>query len=203
MKRWCLLLLLLLLPAAAPAQAPTAPDALVRDTAERMLEVLRERRGELDERPQVVYALVEEIVLPHFDFELMSRYVLAQNWRGASPGQRERFVEEFRQLLVRTYATSLAEYSGQQIDYLPLRGDPERGRVTVSTVIKQNGGGPDIPVDYNLRRTEAGWKVFDVIIEGLSLVQNYRGSFASEIHRRGLDGLIEQLAERNRSRREP
>ncbi|KAB7623830.1 phospholipid-binding protein MlaC [Alkalilimnicola sp. S0819] len=202
MKRVFWLLLSLLL-AAAPAQAQeTAPDALVRDTAERMLEVLRERRGELDERPQMVFDLVEEIVLPHFDFELMSRYVLARNWRGASDEQRSRFVEEFRHLLVRTYATSLAEYSGQRIEYLPLRGDPARGRVTVSTVIKQNGGGPDIPVDYNLRRTESGWKVFDVIIEGLSLVQNYRGSFASAIRRQGLDGLIDDLAARNANRRD-
>lgn len=177
--------------------AVTPPDVLARQTTEETLQTIREHRDELKQNPSMIYDLVKQLVLPHFDFELMSRFVLAQNWRAAQPDQRKRFVAEFRELLVRTYGRSLAEYSGQTVEFEPMRSDPSSDRVTVSSHIKQ-ASGPPIALDYKLyKKRDDGWKVFDVIIAGISLVQNYRSSFDSEIRRNGLDALIEQLAQRN------
>lgn len=180
--------------------AVVPPDVLARQTTEKTLQTIREHRDELKRNPAMIYDLVKELVLPHFDFELMSRFVLAQNWRHANPDQRRRFVDEFRQLLVRTYGRSLAEYSNQTVEFEPMHSDPSSGRVTVNSKIKQ-ADGPAIALDYKLYKKQAdGWKVFDVIIDGVSLVQNYRGSFSSEVRRNGLDALIEQLAQRNTER---
>lgn len=177
--------------------ADMPPDVLARRTTEKMLQVVREHRQELQRDPSMIYDLVKELVLPHFDFELMSRFVLAQHWRTATPAQRERFVDEFRELLVRTYGTSLAEYSGQSVEFEPMRSEASAGRVTVRSNIKQ-ADGPPVALDYKLyKKRGEGWKVFDVIVEGVSLVQNYRSSFRSEIQRDGLDALIKQLSQRN------
>lgn len=194
---WVLGLTLVLNLGVLRAAEQPGPAQLVKQTTEQVLRVLQERRDELAQNPQPVHDIVRDIVLPHFDFELMSRFVLAQNWRTASEEQRRRFVEEFRELLVRTYATSLAEYSGQTVEYKPMNGEPERGRVTVRTEVIQPAG-PAIPVDYNLHDRDGAWKVFDVVIDGVSLVQNYRGSFNSEIRRNGMDALLESLSQRNR-----
>lgn len=185
---------------AGAAAAVMPPDVLARQTTEKTLQTIREHRDELKQNPSMIYDLVKELVLPHFDFELMSRFVLAQNWRQANPDQRKRFVDEFRQLLVRTYGRSLSEYSNQTVEFEPMHSDPSSGRVTVSSSIKQ-AAGPSIALDYKLyKKRDEGWKVFDVIIDGVSLVQNYRSSFNSEIRRNGLDALIEQLAQRNTER---
>lgn len=182
----------------AAAQETVPPDRLVRQTTEQVLSALRENQEVIAENPSKVYDLVSEYVLPRFDFELMSRFVLAQAWRSASEAQQQRFVEEFRRLLVRTYGKSLAEYSGQEVKYLPMQGDvTQQERVTVQTEIVQQNG-PSIPLDYKLYHTDQGWKVYDVIIDGVSLVLNYRSSFNTQIAREGLDGLIQDLAERNR-----
>lgn len=182
---------------AATAAEPVAPDRLVRQTTEQVLSALRENHAAIQNNPSKIYDLVSEYVLPHFDFQLMSRFVLGQDWRSASESQQRRFVEEFRRLLVRTYGKSLAEYSGEEVRYLPMHADPAQAeRVTVETEIVQQNG-PEIPLDYKLYRTEAGWKVYDVYIDGVSLVLNYRGSFGAQIAREGLDGLIRDLAERN------
>ncbi|MBA1146093.1 ABC transporter substrate-binding protein [Ectothiorhodospiraceae bacterium WFHF3C12] len=174
----------------------TPPDALVEETTEQVLELLEERQAEIEQDPGIVFEIVREVVLPHFDFPLISRFVLGRHWREASPEQRERFMEEFRTLLIRTYGTSLAEYSGQEVEYLPMKADPESGRVVVRTEIQQ-AQGPAIPIAYRLHRTDEGWKVFDVIVEGASYVQTYRSEYGSLIASRGLDALIESLAEKN------
>lgn len=181
---------------AAQAQT-TEPEMLVKQTTEQVLSALEQNKARIEQDPQAVLGLVKEIVLPHFDFELMSRLVLARNWRDATPDQQKRFVEEFRQLLIRTYGTSLSQYSGQKVEFLPSQSDPDPKRATVRTQIRQVEGRP-IPITYQLRRTGGGWKVFDVVIEGVSLVQNYRSSFASDIQQHGLDRLIERIRERNR-----
>src|SRR5690606_3107279 len=120
-----------------------------------------QNKERLKDDPQAVQALVSEIVLPHFDFELMSRLVLARSWREASADQRQRFVNEVRQLLIRTYGTSLSQYSNQKVEYLPSQPDPDPKRATVRTQIRQSDG-PPVPVVYQLRQTKDGWKVFDV-----------------------------------------
>jgi len=198
---------LLLIPAlamalAAPAFAADAmgPEQLVKQTTHDVLQVLEAHKEEIHADPSKVSGYVRDLVLPHFDFELMSRFVLARAWKSASDKQRKAFTQEFKQLLIRTYGKSLAEYSGQKVDFPPMQSDPSRGRVTVPTEVEQPDG-PTIPIDYSLYKTDSGkWKVFDVNVDGVSLVQNYRSSFASKVDKSGLDGLIEELHQRNAER---
>ncbi|HET8702099.1 MAG TPA: ABC transporter substrate-binding protein [Nitrococcus sp.] len=183
------------LPALAAAKI-VPPDQLVKQTTQEVLQLLQEHRSELKAHPAQIYEQIKGLVIKHFDFPLMSRFVLAQNWRQASPAQRERFVQEFRRLLVQTYGYSLSQYSGQTVDFKGMQPSPSNDRTIVKTVIKQPDG-PDIPVDYRLHRTSAGWKVYDVILDGVSLVQNYRSSFNAQIHRDGMDRFLDQLQQRN------
>lgn len=180
----------------AAARAATSPEALVKQTTDQVLAALERNQAQIKQDPQAVLPLVRDIVLPHFDFELMSRLVLARHWRTATPEQQQRFVEQFRDLLIRTYGTSLAKYSGQKVNFLPMQPSPEPDRATVRTEVLQPGG-PPLPVVYQLRQTKDGWKVFDVVIEGLSLVQNYRNEYASIVQQVGIDGLIKKMAARN------
>ncbi len=186
-------------PAAANVQARgDDPQALVQSVAEQVLSELRRDKAALQAHPERVNAIVDRYILPHVDFERMSRWVLGKHWRRASPEQRRRFVAEFKKLLIRTYATSLLEYTDQTLTFLPFRGDPASGKVTVRSQVEQPGGFP-IPIDYKLHRSKDGrWLIYDILIDGVSLVSNYRASFAREINRRGLDELIETLAEKNR-----
>lgn len=184
---------------AAGADTP-GPEALVKQTTHDVLEVLEKHKEEIHSDPTKVAGYVRDLVIPHFDFALMSRFVLARAWQSASEDQRKAFTKEFKQLLIRTYGKSLAEYSGQKVNFPPMQSDPSRGRVTVPTEVEQQDG-PTIPIDYSLYKTDSGeWKVFDVVIDGVSLVQNYRSSFASKIDRSGMDALIKQLRERNAQR---
>jgi phospholipid transport system substrate-binding protein len=170
---------------------------LVQQTADQMLSKLRAERQVIDQHPGRIYDLVNEIVLPHFDFERMSSWVLGKYWRSATPDQRNRFVEEFRNLLVRTYAKSLSSYQDNKITYLPLRATPQDTDVKVRTEVDQPGGFP-IPIDYSLYLKGDEWKVYDVTIDGVSLVTNYRTTFANQIRQDGLDKLIATLADRNK-----
>lgn len=178
------------------AQAETAPDELVRTTSDKVLEAIKQNREQLKTDPQLVYRIVDELVLPHFDFEAMSKLVLGVNWRRATPAQQKAFTQEFRDLLVRTYAKSLAEYDEQGIRYLPMRPDADPSEATVRTEIQPKAG-PSIPVDYRLRKSGDSWKVFDVSIDAVSLVTNYRTTFAQDVQRIGMDGLIKQIKRRN------
>ena len=194
----CLATLLLLLPLSVPATGGS-PQQLVRDTSSRMLAAMRAEQDSISQDPARLYVLVEEIVLPNFDFRRMSQWVLGKNWRVATPQQRELFVAEFRQLLVRTYGTALLEYADEELIYLPFTETTEAKSVTVRTEIDQPGVGV-IPINYSMYRSNAGWKVYDISISGVSLVTNYRSSYGSIIRNNGIDHLIDQLAERNRQK---
>jgi phospholipid transport system substrate-binding protein len=186
------------------AVAPVAEDPfnLVRETADRVLAEISSRKEELTESPGKIYGLVDDIVLPKFDFYRMSRLVLGKYWRRATDPEQASFIREFRELLVRTYATALLSYSGQQIEYLPLHAPPEAKQLKVNTQVKEPGS-PPIPIDYSLYLDDEGkWKVYDVTIDGVSLVSNYRSSFSSQIRRYKLSGLIKRLADRNRRSRD-
>lgn len=176
-------------------QAQTPPDQQVRATTEEILRLLKANR-ELYQRDRgALYAMVDKEVLPHFDFQRMSQWVLGRYWRTATPEQRERFVKEFRDLLVRTYATALLNYRDEQVLYLPFTGKPDDKQVIVRTEIKQSTGAPNIPISYSFyRRAEGDWKVYDVSIEGVSLVTNYRTTYADRIRRDGLDALIASIS---------
>lgn len=194
MTKTLLALILTLFSAWSWASMPA--DELVRETSERMLTVLKNEHDALKANPAKLYALTEEIILPHFDFERISSWVLGKYWREATPEQKSRFTQEFRNLLVRTYATAMLEYSGQEIKYLPFKADAGANTVTVRTEVVQPGG-PTIPINYSLFVKEGEWKVYDVVVENTSLVANYRSSFANEIRQSGLDSLIEKLASRS------
>jgi len=143
-----------------------------------------------------IVELAEAKVLPHFDFPRMTRLAVGRSWQQATDAQKEALTKEFRTLLVRTYSTSLAAYRNQTIEVKPTKmaaGDKE---VTVRTAVIQQGG-PQIPIDYAMEKAESGWKVYDVVIDGASLVTTYRGSFNDQVQRGGIDGLVKTLAERN------
>ncbi|HSH30985.1 MAG TPA: ABC transporter substrate-binding protein [Thiohalobacter sp.] len=175
----------------ATAQAGESPMKVVRETSEQVFAELR-RNGDLDR--EQLNDLIERVILPHVDFEAFSRLTLARYWRDASETQRRDFTREFRSLLVRTYATSLSEYSGEKVEYLRERMEDE-GRALVNTRIVRPDG-PPIPVDYRLRLNGDKWQVYDIMIDGVSLIINYRSSFQQTIRQQGLDALIRQLAER-------
>lgn len=197
MNRRGFLLLLALLGWNPALAAPVSPLEVVRSTSEQMLDRLRAERSLIEAEPARLYGLVEDIVLPHFDFRRMAQWVLGKYWRRATPEERERFTSEFRTLLVRTYSTALLDYTDQEIHYLPLKLPEGASDATVRTEVVQPGG-PPIPIDYRMYWDGSEWKVYDVAINGVSLVANYRSTFAAEIRQRGLDALIARLAERNR-----
>lgn len=178
--------------------AEMAPDALVKETSRDVLEIVKKDKDIQAGSKQKIYALVDAKVLPHFDFKRMTQLAVGKSWRQATPAQQDELVKEFRTLLVRTYSTSLSTYKNQVIDYKPLRMESGDTDVTVRTVVNQPGGQP-IPIDYGLQKTADGWKVYDVVVDNISLVTNYRGSFSSEIRKSGIDGLIKVLVDKNRA----
>jgi phospholipid transport system substrate-binding protein len=190
---------LLLLPSfIAPAQATVADaEKVVRDTTNQVVDRLVAEKAQLDAHPERIYELIHELVIPHFDFASMSKWVLGKNWREASQEQRDSFVSEFRTLLVRTYAKALLEYSEEEIKFLPSEPNPGSNLIVVKTEVDQPGGTLPIPIHYRMHVSGGEWKVVDVSVDGVSLVSTYRGSFASEIQKQGLDGLIAKLADRN------
>jgi phospholipid transport system substrate-binding protein len=192
---WVLSALCALLPLLAMAANPS-PLQLVKDTTSRLLAAVREQKSDIDRDEGRLYTLIADIALPHFDFNRMSKWTLGHYWRSATPQQRERFVAQFRQLLLRTYGHTLMEYRDTKIRYLPLLAAPDAQRVTVRCEAEQAGGNP-IQLAYAMYLTGDGWKVYDVQVEGVSLVTNYRSSFAAIIQHQGMDGLIRQLAEKN------
>ena len=186
-----------------PAQATTGPDELIKTTAEQLVNALQAEGDRLKEQPERSYGLVEEIILPHVDARRISQWVLGTHWRTASPEQRQRFSDEFRTFLIRTYANAMVEFLDKVLEhadavhYAPLRLSPGEETVTVRTEIRRVDGGPPIPVHYHMHRSGEDWKIYDVSIDGVSLVTTYRSSFASRIRRDGMESLIEELALRN------
>ena len=198
MRLFRLLLVLGLLGAAgaAPATDMQDPQTLVKDVTDQVLARLDKERAQLKADPQRIYPLVEDLVLPHFDFTRMSAWVLGRNWRIASADQRSQFTEQFRTLLVRTYAVALLEYSGQTVNFLPSRLAEDGRSALVRTEIAQTGQA-SIALNYSLYQRNGQWLVYDISVDGVSLVTNYRSSFATEIAQGGIDGLIAQLEKRN------
>ncbi|MEA3278883.1 MAG: ABC transporter substrate-binding protein [Pseudomonadota bacterium] len=177
--------------------AGESASAVVRDTSERMLAALEKRRSDVDRNPQLIYGLVDDILVPRFDFEKITQGALGkQNWSKASPQQRKDLTNGFREVLIRTYAKALLSYSGEDIRYLPEKPGSRPSSVTVSTEVREPGA-PPVPVDYRLYRKSGAWKVFDVVIDNVSLVSNYRSSFNAQIRKGGIDGLIRRLEDMN------
>lgn len=188
-----LLSLFIGLSASGSFAANIEPDELIKQTSEKVLSALDLNKEKYESKPEELFKLVNDIILPHLDFKAMSKLALGKNWRKANDDQQLRFTDAFKSMLIRTYSKSLTEYAGQEIKFLPYHPPAEGKRTTkVKTVIDQ-GTGPEIPITYSLRIKNDIWKVYDIKIDGISLVTNYRNSFASDIRKVGIDGLIEKL----------
>ena len=185
-----------LLTAANTAVAAQSPDEVVKQTADGVFNRIEQDRALLEQNPELVYELVNELVIPNFDFISMSKWVLGKNWKSASETQRSAFIEQFKTLLVRTYARALLEYSGQKIKYFPVEQNPKSNLAVVKTELISSGAKP-FPVSYRMHQKNEGWKVVDVAVDGVSLVSTYRGSFATQIKKNGFGSLIEELIAKN------
>lgn len=182
---------------AGPAGAAgTPPDVLARTTTQEVLAILKQDKDIQGGNVNRAYQLVEAKILPNFDFNRMTQLAVGKHWPRATAKQKQSLVTEFRNLLVRTYSTSLTAFTNQTVEFKPLTLKPGDTDVTVRSEIKQPGGQP-IPIDYSMYDTAFGWKVYDVSIDGVSLVTNYRASFASTIRQHGIDGLIKTLADQS------
>jgi len=181
---------------AAPAE-DVAPDVLVKTVTEEVIAIIKQDKDIQTGNTKKSITLVEEKVLPHFNFTRMTALAMGVNWRKATPEQQQLLVEQFRTLLVRTYSTALSAYRNQVIDFKPLRAPAADADVVVRSEVKQSGTEP-VSIDYSLEKTSGGWKVYDVTVGGVSLVTTYRDAFASEVRNAGIEGLIKALAEKNR-----
>ncbi len=178
------------------------PSELIKSTAEQVRARVSVERDTLRADRERLHRLVDELIVPHFDFTQMAQRVLGKHWRTASPAQRTRFVDEFRKLMIRTYALALLEYVDWEIRYFPVRAEPGAKNVTVKTEIDRPGG-TVIPISYRLHVIEDAWKVSDVTVDGVSLVNTYQASFRSEVRKGGIDGLIDSLAAKNATKPPP
>ena len=186
----------LLLTAIPVLAANIAPEALVKSTVDEVMIVIKKNKDK-----QVLHQLAEQKVLPHFDFKRMTQLAVGKAWREANPKQQQALENAFRTLLVNTYTSALTQSAagaGATINVMPARPQSGRDEVMVKTVVKESGKQP-LAIDYRMESTPAGWKVYDVIVEDVSLVMNYREEFASEIRRSGVDGLIKVLEQKNRA----
>ncbi len=198
-KKFLLMCSVLLLFAATGARAEvTAPDELIRNTAREVLDIVRKDKDLRSGDQKKMLELVEAKVLQHFDFERMTRLAVGRPWRTATPEQKQALVSEFRTLLVRTYTAAFTSYRDQSVEVKPPRMEPEATDVTIKTSIVKPGGQP-ILVDYAMEKSPNGWKVYDLTVEGVSLVTSYRGTFADQIQQAGIDGLIKTLVEKNQA----
>jgi phospholipid transport system substrate-binding protein len=181
-----------------PAGAQEAPDILVKNVTLEVVELIaKDKEIQAGDRAKLIQ-VIDAKVLPHFNFTAMTALAMGQSWNKANPEQKKRLAEEFRTLLVRTYASALAAYSEQKFDFRPLRAKPTDTDVTVQVRVLQTGAQP-VPIDYAMEKTASGWKVYDVMVGGVSLVANYRTEFSNVVRESGIDGLIKNLTAKNRS----
>lgn len=200
MKKYFALCLAVLLAGASPgagAEAPE-PDVLIKDTAQEVLSIVKQDKEIQSGNQKKILELVDAKVLPHFDFERMTRLAVGRGWRSATPEQKKTLVTEFRNLLVRTYTGAFTRYRDQAVEVKPFKMPAGADEVTIKTVISKPGTQP-IAVDYEMGKTPSGWKAFDLSVEGASLVTTYRSTFAEQIQQGGIDGLIKTLVEKNQA----
>jgi len=191
-----LLLLAGVLPARA-ADAPAAvpgpsPQAMMEQVSQDLLRELDAHRANYRKDPAQLRVLVDKFLLPHFDTDFAARRVLGKHWTTATPDQRKRFVEAFVNALMGDYGDAILEFTADRLKFVPFRGDPAATSATVRSLVKRSDG-TEVPVNYTLRATPAGWKAWDVTIEGISYVKNFRTDFGAEIEAKGLDAVIERL----------
>ena len=187
---------LVMLTSAGAGAAVSEPLEVVRSTTDKVVERIQSEKEALRADPGKMYALVSEMIFPYFDFDIMSQWVLGGSWKDADEARRAAFVEQFRKLLVRTYATAILGFSDQSISYPDTEQKSTGKTATVKQEIAQSGGSP-MPIIYRLHNKSGDWKVFDVSVDGVSLVKTYRASFGPVIKSDGLDGLIQSMSSKN------
>ncbi len=198
MKIFALMLSLLLISAPIAARANILPpDELIKVTVRDVLEIINQNKRTHDAGQKKLLDFIDARILPHFDFERMTKLAVGRAWRTATPEQKKELIAEFRTLLVRTYSKAFTLYKDVSVDTKPLTVPANADEVTVKTAILRSGV-PPVPINYEMGKTENGWKVFDVTVEGISLVATHRSSFAEKVQQSGIDGLIKSLAELNR-----
>jgi phospholipid transport system substrate-binding protein len=193
MMKWLLAFSILF---AAPALAQDSPDQLVQKVTEDVLATIKSDKQLQAGDRQKALKLAEEKVLPHIDFEEATRLAVGRAWSQASPEQRKTLIEEFRKMLVRTYSNGIESYQGQTLKILPSRGKQGGDDATVRAQFVRAGGQP-LPLEFQARRTDKGWKIYDISIEGVSLVLTYRSEFDAVVKQGGIDSLIKRLREKN------
>ena len=173
-----------------------APHQVLERTSEEVIAVLKQRSEEIKNKPDIVYELVDDYILPHLDDVTMAKLALGKSWKKATTEQKKQFVNEFRTLLIKTYSRSLQEFSDQQINFYPAQADGKKA-VVRSEVLQS--GGLKIPMSFRMRLKNDAWLVYDISIDGVSLVTSYRGTFTQEVRKGGIEGLLQMLADRNAS----
>jgi phospholipid transport system substrate-binding protein len=172
------------------------PVALLERTSTEVIRILRDDHELLKKEPERVYKIIDDYILPHLDQVTMAKLALGKNWRKATKEQKREFVSAFRDLLIRTYSKSLLEFKDQEIRYFPANLAAGENKTSVKAEVIQPGG-PSIPIAYRMRVKNNAWKVYDIKIDGISLVTSYRGTFTQEIRKSGIDGLLEYMRDKN------
>jgi phospholipid transport system substrate-binding protein len=178
------------------AQQDLAPDQLVQKITDEVLAAIKSDKQLAAGNKEKAIKLAEDKVLPYVDFEHATRLAVGRAWREATPEQKKRLVTEFRNMLVRTYSNAISTYEGQTLKVLPSRGKPDPEDTTVRTQFLRAGGQP-LPIDFAMRKTDQGWKVYDIVVDGVSLVLTYRSEFDAIVKQKGIDGLIQALETKN------
>ncbi len=181
------------------AKEAVAPDILVDKTVQEVMDIIKQDSDIKSGNKNKILDLVENKILPHFNFTRMTQLAMGKNWVAAAPNQQSQLIEEFRTLLVRTYSNSLSGYQDEIITVNPINDLGNKTDTMVKTRVNQGKGRQPVPINYSMEKTAEGWKVYDVTVAGVSLVTNYRGSFNSQIRKGGVEGLIKTLTEKNRS----
>jgi len=182
---------------AAIAESIESPVVFLEKTSNQVLKILRDEHDLLQSDPDRVYKIVDEYILPHLDDVTMAKLALGKNWNNATNEQKLAFVDEFRNLLVRTYSKSLLEFKDQEIKYFPVALEEDSQKTSVKAEVIQPGG-PAIPLSYRMRIKNNAWKVYDITIDGVSLVTSYRGTFTQEVRKSGIDGLLKYMRDKSR-----
>ncbi len=180
------------------AWAVSSPLELLQSTSNQLISALQRNQATLKTKPQIVYAIVNQILLPHVDVMSMSSRALGRDaWLKAIPNQRKAFAQEFVTLLIRTYSSALAQYTNEKVNFLPMRGDYyKQPRVQVNSVIVRESG-PSINLSYRLMRENGQWMLYDFSVDGVSIIESFRSQFAGELQQSGIEGLISKLAQHN------
>ncbi|MBF8178498.1 MAG: ABC transporter substrate-binding protein [Burkholderiaceae bacterium] len=179
------------------AAAQEAPDVLIKRISEDVMATAKSDKEIQSGNPRRIQQVVDEKILPYVDFQRMTALAAGRYWRDATPDQQKQLTHEFRSLLMYTYSGAISQIRDQKLEYRPLRADPADTEVIVNTQVIQQRGEP-IQLSYRLAKSAAGWKIYDVNVLGAWLVETYKGSFAAEISKSGVDGLIKTLAEKNK-----